>query len=45
VKADQNWPGLVVRNGSGGKTLVFTDKKAVALEGYDRFHTSRTASR
>jgi len=35
VKADQNWPGLVVRNGSGGKTLVFTDKKGVALEGYD----------
>ena len=35
VKADQNWPGLVVRNGSGGKTLVNTDKKGVALEGYD----------
>ena len=35
VKADQNWPGLVVRNGSGGKTLVFTDKRGVALEGYD----------
>lgn len=35
VKADQNWPGLVVRNGSGGKTLVFTDKQGVALEGYD----------
>ena len=35
VKADQNWPGLVVRNGSGGKTLVFTDRKGVALEGYD----------
>jgi len=35
VKADQNWPGLVARNGSGGKTLVFTDKKGVALEGYD----------
>lgn len=35
VKADQNWPGLVVRNGSGGRTLVFTDKKGVALEGYD----------
>src|SRR5438034_8218786 len=35
VKADQNWPGLVVRNGTGGKTLVFTDKKGVALEGYD----------
>src|SRR5882724_12856875 len=35
VKADQNWPGLVVRNGSGGKTLVQTDRKGVALEGYD----------
>ncbi len=35
VKADQNWPGLLVRNGSGGRTLVFTDKKGVALEGYD----------
>jgi YHS domain-containing protein len=35
VKADQNWPGLVARNGSGGKSLVFTDKKGVALEGYD----------
>src|SRR5205807_733270 len=35
VKADQNWPGLVVRNGSGGKTLVQTDKRGVALEGYD----------
>src|SRR5207253_1681884 len=34
-KADENWPGLVVRNGSGGKTLVFTDRKGVALEGYD----------
>ena len=35
MKADQNWPGLVVRNGSGGKSLVFTDRKGVALEGYD----------
>ena len=35
VKADQNWPGLVVRNGTGGKTLIHTDKKGVALEGYD----------
>jgi YHS domain-containing protein len=35
VKADQNWPGLVVRNGSGGKTLVQTDRRGVALEGYD----------
>jgi YHS domain-containing protein len=35
VKADQNWPGLVVRNGSGGRTLVQTDRKGVALEGFD----------
>jgi YHS domain-containing protein len=35
VKADQNWPGLVVRNGTGGKTLVQTDRRGVALEGYD----------
>jgi YHS domain-containing protein len=35
LKADENWPGLVARNGSGGKSLVFTDHKGVALEGYD----------
>ena len=36
VKADANWPGLVAKNGvTGGKTLVFTDKKGVALGGYD----------
>ena len=35
VKADENWPGLVARNGTGGKTLVFTNRKGVALEGYD----------
>ncbi len=35
AKADQNWPGLVVRNGTGGKDLVNTDSKGVALEGYD----------
>jgi YHS domain-containing protein len=36
VKADVNWPGLVAKNGVfGGKTLVFTDKKGVALGGYD----------
>jgi YHS domain-containing protein len=35
MKADGNWPGLVARNGSGGKTLVFTDRRGVALEGYD----------
>jgi YHS domain-containing protein len=35
VKADQNWLGLVVRNGTGGRTLVFTNKRGVALEGHD----------
>ncbi len=35
VKADRNWPGLVAKNGTGGKTLLFTDKKGLALEGYD----------
>ena len=36
VKADQNWPSLVAKNGVyGGKTLVQTDKNGVALEGYD----------
>jgi len=33
VKADQYWPGLVVRNGTGGKTLVFTDRKGSASRG------------
>src|SRR3989442_285463 len=35
LKADQNWPGLVVRNGSGRGMLVFTDKREIALDGYD----------
>src|SRR5262245_42955936 len=36
VKADQNWPGMVAKNGVyGGKTLVRTDSDGVALEGYD----------
>jgi len=35
MKADENWPGLLARNGSGGKSLVFTNRKGVALEGYD----------
>lgn len=35
VKADVNWPGLVARNGTGGKTLVLTDGKGVALGSYD----------
>ncbi len=35
-KANSYWPGLVARNGvSGGKTLVFTDGKGIALQGYD----------
>ena len=34
-KANENWPGLVARNGTGGKTLVFLNKKGVALDGYD----------
>ncbi len=36
AKADANWPGLVAKNGvAGGTTLVRTDRKGVALEGYD----------
>jgi YHS domain-containing protein len=36
MKANQNWPGLVAKNGVyGGKTLVQTDKSGVALDGYD----------
>jgi YHS domain-containing protein len=36
VKADANWPALVVKNGVlGGKALVYTNKKGVALEGFD----------
>jgi YHS domain-containing protein len=36
IKADANWAGLVAKNGVlGGKTLVLTDKKGVALGGYD----------
>lgn len=36
AKADANWPGLVAKNGvPGGATLVLTDRKGVALEGYD----------
>jgi YHS domain-containing protein len=36
AKADANWPGLVAKHGVlGGRTLVFTDKKGVALGGYD----------
>jgi len=34
-KANANWPGLIARNGTGGKTLVFLNKKGVALDGYD----------
>ncbi|NJO56606.1 MAG: hypothetical protein HC834_10060, partial [Rhodospirillales bacterium] len=35
VKADQNWPGLVEKNGSTGRPLVFLDKGGVALGGFD----------
>lgn len=35
ARADRNWPGLVVRNGTGGRTLVFTNKRGEALDGYD----------
>ncbi len=35
AKADANWPGLVDRNGTGGKVLVNVDKDGVALEGHD----------
>ena len=36
IKGDQNWPGLVAKNGVyGGKTLIATDRDGVALEGYD----------
>ena len=35
TKADQNWPGLVERNGSRGRALVHVDTQGVALGGYD----------
>jgi YHS domain-containing protein len=35
VKADANWPGLVAKNGSGAKQLLYLDKAGVALGGYD----------
>ena len=36
VRADQNWPGLVEKNGVlNGKSLVNVDRKGVALGGYD----------
>ncbi len=35
MKANQNWPGLIIRNGTGGKTLVSTDRNGIALEGFD----------
>src|SRR5262249_13347812 len=36
AKADVNWPGLLAKNGVfGGKTLVYTDRKGIALGGYD----------
>ena len=35
VKADQNWPGLVDRNGAPPTALLNVDKDGLALEGYD----------
>jgi YHS domain-containing protein len=35
VKADQNWPGLVDRNGTPPRTLVNVDEEGLALQGYD----------
>ena len=36
LRADQNWPGLVAKNGVfGGKVLIQTDSRGVALGGYD----------
>ena len=35
AKAEQNWPGLLARNGTSGAALIFTDKRGVALDGYD----------
>lgn len=34
-KADGNWPGLVAKHGTSGKSLLFTDRHGVALEGHD----------
>ena len=35
VKADNNWPGLVQKNGIAGKTLINVDQDGVAIQGYD----------
>ncbi len=35
VKADQNWPGLVERNGVPPRALLNIDESGVALMGYD----------
>lgn len=35
AQADQNWPGLVARNGRGDRQLVNVDDDGVALEGHD----------
>ena len=35
VLANQNWPGLVQRNGTVGGSLLNLDDKGVAIEGYD----------
>ena len=34
MKAGHNWHDPGVRNGTGGRTLVQTDRKGIALEGY-----------
>jgi YHS domain-containing protein len=35
VKADQNWPGLVERDGAAPTALINVDRDGLALEGYD----------
>lgn len=35
VKADRNWPGLVERNGSAPRALLFVDDHGIALGGFD----------
>lgn len=35
VKADQNWPRLVEKNGTTMKVLVNADKQGVAVQGFD----------
>ncbi len=35
VKADDNWPGLLARNGAPVKLLVNTDRDGLAIDGHD----------